>query len=224
MVVNGEVYPESCFVGDDKVDVEKSIIVNQVTTANTDLDDYIKTGMYYFSGTYTPEHIPAGSNGWLKVMRTNDNIVKQIWYRYGTADTNDFQIYVRTKFSEGWSIWRRLQAGDIVLYNNSSGSTGTITLSDTSENYYYLEIFYRNNDGYNSSTKVLNPNGKDVVLVSTNPANTNGNAYLKSTQYSISGTKITPEKYSEVSMFTGGDLSINTSTNRISIVKVLGWI
>ena len=224
VIVNGEVYPESCYVGDEKVDVEKSIIVNQVTTANTDLDDYIKTGMYYFSGTYTPEHIPAGSNGWLKVMRTNNNIIKQIWYRYGTANTNDYQIYVRTKFSEGWSTWRRLQAGDIVLYENNSGSTGTITLSDTAENYYYLEIFYRNNDGFNSSTKVPNPNGKDVVLVSTNPANTNGNAYLKSTQLSISGTKITPEKYSEVSMFTGGDLSINTSTNRISIVKVLGWI
>lgn len=224
VIVNGEVYSESCYVGNEKVDVEKSILVNQVTTANTDLDDYIKTGMYYFSGTYKPEHIPAGSNGWLKVMRTNDNIVKQIWYRYGTADTNDYQIYVRTKFSEGWSTWRRLQASDIVLYENNSGSTGTITLSDTAENYYYLEIFYKNNDGYYGSIKVSNPNGKDVVLISTNPSNSNGNFYLKSTQLSISGTKITPEKYSEVSMFTGGDLSINTSTNRISIVKVLGWI
>ncbi len=213
----------------DPMDIEaeilsliKQINVQRVTTANTNLNNYTETGMYYFSSTYTPTNIPVGVNGWLRVMSNDENTVKQIWYRYGTADKNDYQIYVRTKFSEGWSTWRRLQIGDIVLYENNSGSTGTITLSDTSDNYYYLEIFYKNNDGFYSSTKVPNPNGKDVVLLTSNPSNSSGRAYFKSTKLSISGTKITPESYSEIRL-DDDSVTVDTSTNMISIVKVLGW-
>lgn len=209
-----------------KIDIEDAIkkfnCIN-VTTVGTDLNDYIETGRYFFNSANIPENIPAGVNGWLEVIRSTNNIVKQIWYRYGTADKNDYQTYVRTKLSTTWSTWRRFQIGDITLYNNNSGTTGTVTLSDSAANYYYLEIFYKNNDGFYSSTKVWSPNGKDVVLVSCAPTNDNHNCYLKSTQYSISGTKITPEKYSEVALYNKGNLNVDDSTNRISIVRVLGW-
>ena len=52
-----------------------------------------------------------------------------------------------------------------VLYNNTSGTSGTITLSDSAANYDYLVFYY---DAYQDSaycsTKIYNANGKSVGL------------------------------------------------------------
>ena len=211
----------------DPINVEDAVkkfnCIN-VTTVGTDLNDYIETGRYFFSSaTYAPDNRPVGSNGWLEVFKGSGSWVKQLWYRAGTNNSNDWQIFVRTKSAAlDWSDWRELQTKERTLYENNSGMTGTVTLSDSAANYYYLEIFYKNNDGFYSSTKVPNPNGKDVVLVSTNPSNSSGRAYFKSTKLSISGTKITPESYSEIRL-DDDSVTVDTSTNMISIVKVLGW-
>lgn len=214
VVVNGELY-----IGD--LNVEKAIEVNKVTSS-ADLDDYTETGIWSFNSTINGPNDTDG--GWLRVMRTSQYAIKQIFYNLGMADIDDWYIFVRTKAGSSWSRWQKIQLEGEVLYNNTSGTTGTVTLSDSAANYYYLEIFYKNNDGFHSSTKVWSPNGKDVVLVSCTPINDNHNCYLKSTQYSISGTKITPEKYSEVAFYAKGDLNVDDSENRISIVKVLGYI
>ncbi len=84
-----------------------------VTTSGTDLDDYTSTGIYYFSSSYTPTNIPAGVNGWLLVMRgNNSNTVKQMWWRHGTIGTNDYNTWIRTRLSSGWSDWYRLAVID----------------------------------------------------------------------------------------------------------------
>ena len=81
--------------------------VQVVTTTDTDLNDYKKTGIYFFSGTYTPVNIPAGSNGWLIVMPTSDSLVKQFWTRQGTPNSNNHHTFERI-FSGGvWSDWVR---------------------------------------------------------------------------------------------------------------------
>lgn len=52
-----------------------------------------------------------------------------------------------------------------VLYNSASGTAGTVTLSDSAENYTYLEIFYRSSgDNACGSVKVFSPNNKLVHL------------------------------------------------------------
>lgn len=52
-----------------------------------------------------------------------------------------------------------------VLYNSASGTAGTVNLSDSAENYTYLEIFYRSSgDNACGSVKVFSPNGKLVHL------------------------------------------------------------
>lgn len=52
---------------------------------------------------------------------------------------------------------------ETVLYDNSTGSIGTITLSDSSANYKYLEIYYKKS-GIPAFTKIYNPNGKGIFL------------------------------------------------------------
>ena len=214
VVVNGELY-----IGD--LNVEKAIEVNNVTSS-ADLDDYTETGIWSFNSTINGPNDTDG--GWLRVMRTSQYAIKQIFYNLGMADIDDWYIFVRTKAGLSWSRWQKIQLEGEVLYENSSGTAGTVTLSKTSYNYNYLEIFYKTNDGFYSSTKIENPNGKDVVLVSSMPINDSGNCYFKSTQYSINRTKITPEKYSEVAFYAKGDLNVDDSENRISIVKVLGYM
>ena len=83
-----------------------------VTVAGEDLDDYIYPGIYTFAGSYTPEHIPAGVNGWLVVLRwpTSDAnaTVKQLWFRHGTVGDNDFETYVRTKLgTNAFGSWSK---------------------------------------------------------------------------------------------------------------------
>lgn len=83
-----------------------------ITVSGEDLDDYIYPGVYTFATSYTPSHIPAGNNGWLVVLRwpTSDAsaTVKQLWFRHGTAGTNDFETYVRTKLgSNAFGSWSK---------------------------------------------------------------------------------------------------------------------
>lgn len=88
-------------------------VCKNVLTTGENLDDYIYSGTYTFGGTYTPENIPAGVNGWLVVLRwscSDENAtVKQFWFRHGTVGANDFEIYVRTKVgSAAFGSWSKI--------------------------------------------------------------------------------------------------------------------
>ena len=88
-------------------DYQKKCIA--VTSVGTDLNQYLEDGTWYFGDSFTPKHLPVGSNGWLRVMRSQSGsqvMAKQFWNRQGTLETNDHQSYVRTYDSKtGWSSW-----------------------------------------------------------------------------------------------------------------------
>ena len=98
-----------------------------ILTAGTNLDNYIYSGCYYFDSDHTPVNVPYNnSNGWLQVIAEQplnegrgSGYVKQIWYRSGTPNTNDFQTYIRTCNIgvTGWSTWRRLVVEDDLYYS-----------------------------------------------------------------------------------------------------------
>lgn len=113
--------------------------INVVNTSNTNLDDYLTDGLYNFAVEYAPKGVPAGSNGWLQVFTNGTNsVAKQVWYRHGTANTNDWETYIRTKTSSnaGWSTWVKL----VVPSDTWKGSSGggllqTISVSLGSRTY-----------------------------------------------------------------------------------------
>lgn len=82
---------------------------NAVTTAGTSLDDYITTGFYYFSSSYTPANVPDGAvSGLLMVSAlaptfTSGTYLKQIFFRQGAGYS--WRAYVRTRNDAGWSAW-----------------------------------------------------------------------------------------------------------------------
>lgn len=70
------------------------------------------SGVWYVSasGNTEEKHFPSGvSNGWLQIYAFNGE-VKQLFYRFGTENVNDSQIFVRTFYtpSQSWSNWVRL--------------------------------------------------------------------------------------------------------------------
>ena len=113
----------------DNAKLEKTIYVSET---GTDLNNYKSDGVYYFSSTVTPMNIPTGVNGWLQVFSSNQNSVKQIWYRYGTINSNDYEIYVRTKTAtDSWSDW-------ISVFEKDSGWKSITPLIGTPATGYYV--------------------------------------------------------------------------------------
>lgn len=89
----------------DNAKLEKTVVV---TATSQNLDSYRTEGRYYFDASNPPTNRPAGTNGELEVITNTAGFCKQFWYRHGTADTNDYETYVRTSTDgSNWSSWQR---------------------------------------------------------------------------------------------------------------------
>lgn len=104
------------------------------------------------------------------------------------------------------------------LYINDSGTTSTITLSSSIQNFYYIEIFTRNNDGHRMSVKFrVNATAPVICLLSATTYDyaTNTPAIaLKCSNVKISGRTITWNEQAN------SDLRYQVSTNAASDIKI----
>ncbi len=124
---------------------------------------------------------------------------------------------------------RKLYAGAVIYYN-SSGSNGTITLSNSANNFNMLEIYFRTNEGTNwvQSCKVYNPNGKYVLLsaILSDSESSGGYIWVKGRTVYINGTSIsTSSSHAAEGWFNGNNAcGYNSSKNFIYITQVVGYI
>lgn len=107
----------------------------------------------------------------------------------------------------------------VVLYNNTNGATGTVTLSETAANFQYLEILY-SKGGIYQSVKVYSPNNKKVSLL-VGYLNSSSEAQLQLAKATISGTQITRDTGGYINFSTSSH-SMGTSTE-VGIHRVLGY-
>lgn len=107
-----------------------------------------------------------------------------------------------------------------VLYNSANGTAGTVTLSDSAENYTYLEIFYRSSgDNACGSVKVFSPNGKLVHLGTIHYIADYD--YAKFALVKVSESMITfSQNYQIVLKNNGSEYS---AENAIYITRVVGY-
>lgn len=112
-----------------------------------------------------------------------------------------------------------IQAKPISLYNNSSGTTGTVTLSQSVANFTYIEVYYKDDWNYSGMTKVYSANGKTALLTATRIAS-NNSAFIKSRNVKLNGTQITTEYNGNWSSW---DNSTSDTKTYISIYKVNGY-
>ena len=109
------------------------------------------------------------------------------------------------------------------LYNNSSGTSGTVTLSDSSSNYEYIEIYFKDNDNCYASFKAYGPNGKTLLLTTNKTASAGSKGWIKNAKIEISGSSITfAADKGQITLVNNGNSSINTDSV-IWICSVIGY-
>ena len=137
---------------------------------------------------------------------------------YLPEETGKIPLQFRPCTNGTWSSWESIYRAKS-LYDNSNGTQGTVTLSETSANFTYLLIQYRITDAstYVRSAIVYAPNGKRTALSYVNSDNA-GNGWLKNKEVNISGTSITVNSVIEATL-KGGTTS---NSDRIFITKVFG--
>ena len=178
---------------------------------------------YYNEDSNKPNDFP----GWgtlLTLTGLDNNYSQQI--AIGNYNWNGRRIAIRSKVNnDAPTDWEYLPLDPVTLYDNSSGTTGTVTLSQNSSGFKYLEIFYRdkqgNYPGYNS-VKVYSPNGKrvDTTTIQKESSNTNTSLIRINTRsLTISGTSITVDNY-QVNYVPNSGMY---RSNEQYVVRVLGY-
>ena len=109
-----------------------------------------------------------------------------------------------------------------ILYENTNGSTSEITLNDKTYNYSHIEIIFAYNTGAFGycSSKIFNPDGKIANL--TAHALSNNYLYIGSSQWTISGNKITPN-INEYWRLNANAATTRGTTATIRIFQVIGY-
>lgn len=199
-------------------------MINLVAEKVADLND-LKTPNTYVSvnqGASTYANIPDGLDGTFTIEVLSAGAEGQILQRITSCSKAYPYEWVRHYYQGSWGEW--VPKFGVSLYNNSSGSTGVITLSDSAANYRALDIFYTDNNGKRGGyTRVLFPDGQTVCLSLIEPSS-GVQTYFRRTEYTISGTTITPNTetmgYARIATATA---SHSSGTNYIKIISVLGY-
>lgn len=105
------------------------------------------------------------------------------------------------------------------LFENSQGTNNSITLSDSKDNYTYLELFYNGNNGSASSVKMDAQNENKVNLFTANYYN--DTLYIQSETIQVEGNTITRGTKIETALKNNTAVSIYSTS--IFITKVIGY-
>lgn len=104
-----------------------------------------------------------------------------------------------------------------VLYNNASGTTGTVTLSESAADFDYMRIYFKDSNSYHMSVDVYSPDGKTVSPIAPYPDSSA--FWVNGTAWSISGTSITNARHGNANI-AGAYVG---NADNISIVRVGAW-
>ena len=156
-----------------------------------------------------------------KLGNTTYNLIlpKGIPVAYVDIKKNSFGVNCFPKHDNSFEVNGVCFSGK-VLYNSAGGTAGTVTLSDSAENYTYLEIFYRSSgDNACGSVKVFSPNGKLVHLGTIHYIADYD--YAKFALVNVSGSMITFSQNYQIILKNNG--SEYSAENAIFITRVVGY-
>lgn len=108
-----------------------------------------------------------------------------------------------------------------ILYDNESGTTGTVTLSESAANFNYLEI-YAGRMYWQYCTKIQHPNNTKTNLVTAYSEVNNKTFYTYCKCIQISGTSIITN-YSQIQFTPNGGTPSVGADDSYKIFKVVGY-
>lgn len=156
-----------------------------------------------------------------RIGKTTYNLVlpKGIPITYTDTLKYSFGVNCFPKYNKSLEVNGVCLSGQ-VLYDNTSGTAETVTLSDSAEKYTYIEIFYRSSgDNACGSVKVFSPNNKLVHLGTIHYIADYDHA--KFALVSVSGSTITFSQNYQITLKNNG--SAYSAENAIFITRVVGY-
>lgn len=111
----------------------------------------------------------------------------------------------------------------LCLYNNTSGSTGTITLKEDASNFSAIEIMYGADSVYFSTGKIYSPNGKTIATAMQKIRSANNIIDLYTSNWTISTNKITFVKASNKYLNDSSAVATAGTNAYVRIYKVVGY-
>jgi uncharacterized repeat protein (TIGR02543 family) len=196
---------------DPETDLNSILVPNTYTGAN--ISHYNYANCPVSSGTFTLIVEGCGEDG-------------QMRQTYISCSKYKPERYVRFYYQSEWGDWFWAGTEEYVLYENASGSNGTITLSASLANYRYVEIYFTDNNGKSGGyTKVWSPNGKTICLNIVETSSVTS-VLQRQTMYTLSSTSMTPKTdvagYLQFNPSTKAISNAPVGTNYIKIVRVIG--
>lgn len=109
------------------------------------------------------------------------------------------------------------------LYNNTTGTNGTVTLSSSAANFDHMRIYFKKSSGQNGcgSVDVYSPNGKYVNLTIFEPDSSSAYLWFASRTVYINGTSV-----STYGSAVGGAIGASTScgsNTELNITRIEAW-
>ena len=107
-----------------------------------------------------------------------------------------------------------------ILYDNPNGSNGNITLSDSVNNYKYIEIYYKDSNRGNSIKMLANSIAvslSDIIIADNYTVN-------RVATYNVSNNKLelNPNRTGEFTIIINGTFN-KSADNVFFIYKILGY-
>ena len=126
-----------------------------------------------------------------------------------------------TNASTAAGALQNIMAGKSVLYNNVDGTTGTVTLSQSSANFNHMRVYATSPYG-DVSVDLYNPNGKDFTISAISTDNSGMTTmYIVQQRRNVSGTSMTVHDNGYAWILTDSGTNQATSVNANAYVKVI---
>lgn len=111
-----------------------------------------------------------------------------------------------------------------VLYNNTAGTSGNITLSSSAANFNHMRIYWYDTGMGRNSLDIYDPNGKTFNAIAAEVNRTSGTKFWLDTQfYQINGTSMSYHSNRWGQFWCNGTDSGVSNTDAIRIIRVEGW-
>lgn len=175
-------------------------------------------GHYWYNGD--ANNVGGMPNKWGLLIKTTYNTEFNVIY----YTQPEGAIFRRSGNSNNDSGWYAISNSKI-LYNNTGGNAGTVTLNENISNFRDIEIIYTENHLEGGASAKIMPNGK-IIHLGMMRATSNTRTLFKRTTYTLSETTITPDMTkSAYSAIDGSTVTTTdaTTSNQIYITRVIGY-
>ena len=135
---------------------------------------------------------------------------------------NSNDLMTRQRRYSTYSGWQQILQGKN-LYNNSSGTSGTVALSESASNFKYIEVFYSKNGTTGlQSVKVFTGHSMDDISCIMGYRMNDTSTQIGVSRIKISGTSITHISNGGVNLYSNRNPETFTGSELV-IKRVDGW-